>query len=423
MWYATRIAIVMVLMCAVSSRGRAGDGAQRSAESRGRGPVRVARSHAAPVAQPASRPARRGGLIRVDTLGSMDRAQLAAAIDFLPQKIPVRDEVSMYRIVYWTTLRDRLVQASGLLVVPRHRATARGVVAFLHGTNVTRSLAPSATERADGNEEAAVFGGNGYVVVLPDYIGLGVSTEPQPYMLAQPQVDATVDLLRAARGVVSGLTIRWNPTLLLLGFSQGGHSVAAVHRTLEAQPVRGYRLRASAAVAGAYALRRVSLPYALRQNSVGYLAMTVSAYASYYGRSLDSVFVPAVASQLPALLDGTHEVAELGPLLSGGLAGVFQPVFLRELMENRSNWFTTALDANATDGWVPRAPMRLYNGADDEAVSPDDAAAFHDFARARGGRVSLHSFGPIGHEESSARMYAPVLAWFDSLTARRASIR
>jgi hypothetical protein len=119
------------------------------------------------------------------------------------------------------------------------------------------------------------------------------------------------------------------------------------------------------------------------------------------------------------MLDGCHQVDEFGPLLAGGLAGVFRADFLRDLEQDRANWFTEALDANSVDAWVPRAPMRLYNGDDDEAVTPDDAKVFRDFARARGGSVTLHSLGALGHQESSAHAYAPTLRWFDSLTATR----
>ncbi len=105
--------------------------------------------------------------------------------------------------------------------------------------------------------------------------------------------------------------------------------------------------------------------------------------------------------------------------LQSGLAGVFRPEFVTDLAQNRANWFTTALDGNSVDACIPSVPMRLYNGIDDDIRSPTDAKTFHDFARARGGNVSLHLLGRIGHDESSAHAYLPTLRWFDSLTPRR----
>jgi Secretory lipase len=374
-------------------------------------------SSAQQVAAQSSVP-RRGTVIRVDTLGLMDRARLAATIDFLPEKIAVPRDVDLYRIVYWTVLRDRPVKASGLLVLPKDQPAVRGVVAFLHGTNVTSALAPSQPGRVDGNEEAAVFGSNGYMVVLPDYIGLGESTDRQQYMLAQPTVDATLDMLRASKRVAERLRVRWNPALMLMGFSQGGYSVATVQRALEQRPLAGYQLRGSVAVAGAYALRGVSLPYAMQKNNFGYVAFMVAAYAFDQGIPLDSAFLPKVAERLPELLDGTHQMADFAPWMMRGFPGIFRADFLRAIQENRSNWFTEALDANSVNAWVPRTPIRLYNGTKDNAVSPEDATGFYEYSRARGGAVTRHSLGDIEHLESVAHAFPLTLRWFDSLSVR-----
>ncbi len=365
-----------------------------------------------------SSPPRRGTVIRVDTLGVMDRARLTTTIDFLPEKISVQRDVDLYRIVYWTVLRERPVKASGLLVLPKGQPAVRGVVAFLHGTNVTSALAPSQPGRVDGNEEAAVFGSNGYMVVLPDYIGLGESTDPQQYMLTQPTVDATLDMLRATKRVADGLRVRWNPALMLMGFSQGGHSVAAVQRALELKPLAGYQLRRSVAVAGAYALRAVSLPYAMRKNNLGYVAFMVAAYAVDQGIPLDSAFLPKIAERLPALLDGSHQMSEFAPWMMRGFPGIFRADFLRDIQENRSSWFTAALDANSVNAWVPRTPIRLYNATNDNAVSPDDATGFYEYSRARGGAVTRHSLGNLEHGESVAHAFPLTLRWFDSLSVR-----
>ncbi|MCC7052671.1 MAG: hypothetical protein IT355_05350 [Gemmatimonadaceae bacterium] len=373
----------------------------------------------AAAAQPSVGRADRGSVLRVDSLGEVDRGALAAFAAPLDGSIRVHGAVRMYRLVYRTVLHGRAVDASGLLVVPADRVRPRGVVLFLHGTNVTRALAPSQPDRVDGNEEAAVFGGNGYLVVLPDYLGLGESTVPQPYMIAAAQRDVSIDMLRAVRTVAGAMHTGWDPSLLLLGFSQGGHSVAAVQRELERRPLAGYRLRGAVAVAGAFALRRVSLPYTLDNNGVGYLAISVMAYCRYYGRPVSDAFAPALAQALPTLLDGNHGMDEIAPVLPEDVRALFTPAFLRQVDGREAGWFTRALDENSLDAWVPRAPLRFYNGEADTDVSRADAKRLHDFAKPRGGAVSLHSLGRVAHQESSGRMYAPVLAWFDSLSAAR----
>ena len=63
---------------------------------------------------------------------------------------------------------------------------------------------------------------------------------------------------------------------------------------------------ATAAIAGAYNLRSISLPWTLRGESVQasvYLALWVRGYAEHYGHPLDSAFTPYYARLVPDLFD------------------------------------------------------------------------------------------------------------------------
>lgn len=365
---------------------------------------------------------RRGTLIDVAPLGTMDRARLQAIAAEFPGKIAVRDGARLFRVTYWTVLKGAPVRASGLVSIPLGGAPAKGVVVYLHGTNATRALAPSQPDRVDGNEETAVFAGNGYVTALPDYIGQGLSTVPHPYLIVQPQVDASVDLLSAVRTVVARLRVKASPDLFMMGFSQGGQVVAGVHRRLERNPLPGYRLRASVGIAGPYDLRGTSLPKAIEnecRQCVGYLTWAVYAYAGYYGHPLAEAVQPAYLTAVPNLFDGTKTANEIGAALPDDPKDMFRPEFLTIMRSAGDNWFTRALTENETYAWRPVAPFRLYFGEDDVDVAPAASRAFYDYAKARGGNVSLHPLAGADHQGSAAQVYAPALQWFDALARPR----
>lgn len=373
------------------------------------------------VLRPADGAHRRGDLIQVEALGPLDRARLQQIASEFPGGIAVAGGAELYRIVYWTQYRGAPVRASGLYAVPDRRA-AKGTVVYLHGTQITRASSPSQPQRVDGNEEAAVFAGNGYDVVLPDYIGLGVSTEPQAYLIAAAQVDASRDLLRAVRSASIDLGRGGAPSLYLMGFSQGGQSAAALHRDLERQPLAGYSLRGSIGIAGPYDLRalvvnKLSPAHAAAPNNAGYFAFIANAYSGYYGHALDEILTPEFAAAVPALFDGSKVPEQLAPVLPEDARQLFRPEFLRALQANQDNWLTRALDENRTDDWAPVAPFRIYYGDDDSDVLPQSAQAFHAHAKAHGGNVSLHGLGAVDHWNSAALTYAPALAWFDALSA------
>jgi hypothetical protein len=362
----------------------------------------------------------RGRLINVEPLGTMSQERLGKIAAWFPGGITARTSAELYRVTYWTALKGKPTKVSGLLSVPVGVDEPKGVMMYLRGTNTTRRLGPTEPGRSDGTTEAAVFTGNGYYVLVPDYIGMGVSTLPQSYVLTEPQVDTSIDMLKAFREYSLSRVMPWSPDLVMMGFSQGGQTVAGVHRALEREGLADYTLRGSIGIAGPYELRETSLPKALVSGCVqcvGYLAWVTSAYAAHYGRDATEAMKPKYAALVPKLFDGRHELEEIGGALPQNPEDLFQPEFLATLKANGDNWLTKALDENETYRWAPVAPIRLYFGEKDLDVPASSSRAFYNYAKPRGGNVSLHSQGNVDHMASSSMTYAPALAWFDELVS------
>jgi pimeloyl-ACP methyl ester carboxylesterase len=361
---------------------------------------------------------KRGTPISVEPLDKLNQAKLQKMAAELPGAISVKQGVELFRVTYWTTYKGKPVKASGLFAAPDGGEAAKGVMMYLHGTNNTRSLSPSQPDRVDGDTEAAVFGGNGYYVVLPDYIGLGVSHEPHPYIITKPLVDDSIDMLKAVRQIAKDRKLSWSPNLFMMGFSQGGQVVAGVHRELDRRPLKGYTLKGSVGVAGPYELRKTSAPKASESNClkcIGYLAWGASAYADYYGHPLREALKPAYVDVVPKWFDGSKTIWEIAAAAPAKPEDLFQPEFLKAMRTGGTNWFTKGLDQNETYRWAPRAPFRLYTGEDDIDVTPASSRAFYEYAKQRGGNISLHSLGAVDHMASISMTYAPALKWFGEL--------
>jgi pimeloyl-ACP methyl ester carboxylesterase len=361
---------------------------------------------------------KRGTPISVESLGKLSQVKLQKMAAELPGAISAKQGVELFRVTYWTTYKGKPVKASGLFAAPDGGEPAKGVMMYLHGTTNTRVLSPSQPKRADGDTEAAVFGGNSYYVVLPDYIGLGVSHEPHPYIITKPLVDDSIDMLKAVRQIAQDRKLSWSPNLYMMGFSQGGQVVAGVHRELDRRPLKGYKLKGSVGVAGPYELSKTSLPKAVESNClkcIGYLAWGASAYADYYDHPLSEALKPAYVDVVPKLFDGSKTIYEIAEAAPANPQDLFQPDFLKALQTGDANWFTNGLEQNETYRWTPRAPFRLYTGEDDIDVTPASSRAFYDYAKPRGGNISLHSLGAVDHMASISLAYAPALKWFEEL--------
>ena len=109
-----------------------------------------------------------------------------------------------WRIRYWTSDdRGGPRQVTGMVVAPRgeREATDRRVIAWTHGTwGVSQQCAPSASPQFFDMTPALDAVRNGYVVVAPDFPGLG-SPGPHPYLVGTVTARATLDAVRAARQI------------------------------------------------------------------------------------------------------------------------------------------------------------------------------------------------------------------------------
>lgn len=337
----------------------------------------------------------------------------------LPEAVPVRSGMTLYRVTYWTARKDGTpALASGLVGMPT-TWPARGVVSYQHGTNTYRHGAPSAPGIGEGAFVSAAFAGGGYIVTAADYLGLGKSTEVHPYLIAESTANAVIDLLHAAKALTESLGHPWPQQLCLVGFSQGGHATMATHRALEALGDPALRVVASAPIAGPYDLANLSFPRALAGASDSdslYLAYMALGYSHVYGQPIASLLREPYNETIPVLFDGVHDSSEIDAGLPAKPRDMFAPTFLADFDAGRPTWLLSALAENETFQWTPKAPVRLYYGENDVDVSPREAEHAYAELSGRGADVKLISVGPYAHDQSILHAAPKVRAWFDELS-------
>ena len=371
---------------------------------------------AAPVVAPPAAAPVPGALIRAEPQRVLPAIVVRAALLLadLPGPTRIRCGARTFAVEYWT--RDgagRPQRASGLYAEPTCRA-ARAVVSYQHGSVSRREDVPS-TLNTEGLAAAAVFAGGGYLLVAPDYPGLGRSPGVHPYLQVAPTAQAGRDLLAAARELAGIRGTPWPEELLLAGFSQGGHATVALQRALEAEPLPGARLLGVAAGSAPFDLAQVSFPYALAGHSrdhAAYLAWLVHGLAEAEGRALGETLREPWASRVPGLLDGAFDEDDL----PRDPRELFTDAFLAAHDAGETTWLHAALAANSTHDFAPRAPLRVYFGSRDETVTPQDAAWAVAGMRALGGDAERIDVGPFDHKDAALNAVPLIRAWFDGLT-------
>lgn len=324
--------------------------------------------------------------------------------------IPVENSVDCYRMQYSIGSGSEAMQFSGLLALPRN-VVPRRLVSFQHGTSTTRTAVPSQLD-GTGLAAAIAFAGNGYALIAPDYPGLGDSPGRHPYYVADAIGPAVVGMIEASQRV-PGVP---NGPVFLSGFSEGGWASLAALRVLEG---KGKPVLGSAQVAGAYDLRRVSLPAALKGGAAShslYLAYAAWGQADYYRHPLDSVLTPEYAAVVERVFAGAKP-KEIVSSLPPDPRKMFNQNFLDAFDRNEAHWYLDSFAANSLVDVTPRAPIRLYYGSKDMDVVPEEALAAARAMRGRNADVTAIDVGPVTHDPSMLAAAPLILAWLRELDA------
>lgn len=318
------------------------------------------------------------------------------------------------RILYTTTgLNGRITPASGLVVVSSSAPPGpRPVLLWEHGTTgVAQNCAPSLLP--DPFKAGAMFLqdeilARGWVLVAPDYLGLGASP-PHPYLVGVPEARSALDAVRAARQLTgfnaSRNTVVW-------GHSQGGG--AALWTGIEAP-----RYATDVPLAGVAGLAPASdlagLAVGLETNKAGMLfaSFMVQGYSNAYAdvnfndyvrpsaqevvRSVVSrcLSEPATLLSLPAVLSGEDLFSQH---LTSGPLGV-------RLQQN-------------VPAEVTRTPILIAQGSIDALVTPSVQRAFATRLCRAGARLEYRTYAGFDHVPL-VQPGSPLIPYLFSWTADR----
>lgn len=290
--------------------------------------------------------------------------------------------VLLYSITYTTTdvfgARDT---ASGLVVIPRKDEPFNfPTVCYHHGTVSDRNDVPS--QLRGGFDIAEAFGGVGFVSIAPDYLGLGTSRGPHPYVHADSEASASIDMLFALREFAEQQEILLNDQLFLTGYSQGGHASMATHREIEQNFSDEFTVTAASHLSGPYSISGEMFDLILGDepyNFAAYLPHTVLSYNYVYDLYDDAVEQVFNEEYIPIIRAFEREEIDLFQMNQSLLSmlvnvtgnnivrNLMKSSFVQEVMDSTNHPLRMALRDNDVYDWAPQAPTRiLYCRADDQ---------------------------------------------------------
>ena len=374
----------------------------------------------------------RGRIVEATLLRRLTKSEAAAALlarNPGPGALEAFDtlyNVAQYTIHY-TTINQagESTVASAAVFIPDTVGLRLPLVSFSHGTQTDKVKVP--TTLAFINPQGIINATHGSVTVLADYLGMGYDKDHiHPYLIPSADAVSSLDALRAARRLVKNLGLALDGRLFIYGYSEGGGVAMSLTREIEENPRSGFRVTASAPMAGAYAVyeagkEALSGPAPAVQGSAGTVYF-LSSYQKVYhladdmSQLLKSPF-DALGEQLITVGMADADAAKVFP--NKAPRDVMQPAVIDAWVNDPDAPVSRALRENQTYRWAPRTPMRLYFGTADVTVQPRNTAIADSVMREMGAAdVQVVSWPGLNHTAAQWPSYISARRWFDTFPVR-----
>jgi alpha-beta hydrolase superfamily lysophospholipase len=363
-------------------------------------------------------------LVSAELVGELPQSILKAMADsrgFADIKADIKYDVQVYHVNYLTSYKGQEIKASGLLAIPKNAPGALPILSGHHGTTFEQQDAPTNFPATFTGFE--LFASAGYVAVIPDFIGYGVSKQIfHPYYDQKHSALAVIDLVKAAKSNAGKNNLKLNDKLFLVGYSEGGYVTMAAQKEIEMHPEHQMKVTAAAAGAGGFdltgMLSEISTPKAYSRPS--YLAFILQSYNKTYSwnRPLSDFFQEPFASRIPGLFNGVASAGTINQSLSTDPAKLFNQRFYAtlSLADGEPVLKKALLENTIYTNWTPASPTRIYQGTHDESVFFQNSKTTYDKMKAAGAKDL--KFIPIQngtHSSSIGPMMMDVIPWFKSL--------
>lgn len=322
--------------------------------------------------------------------------QKVAPLNTLAMKYSLR----LYKVHYKTPAPDgKLTTASGLIAMPIGAQKSVGMLGYFHGTRVLRTDVPSANDERNGLYLAAFGSSGGYMLVMPDYIGLGDNDMLiHPYVQADTLATSSIDMLVAAKEVAAELHYPLNDKLFLAGYSEGGFTTTVVYEEiLKHHP----ELPVTAVSPGSApydwneTMRFVLLDPGPRSSAyLAYFFYSMQVYQHYWG-SMNEIFKYPYQTAIPMLYDGLHTNQEVLDALPKNPVDLLDPALVAAITSG-TDAHSKELEANFNHyNFTVTSPMLMVGTKGDHDVPYHGSEIAYQVLKSKSDMVAIKSVSDV----------------------------
>ncbi|MCB9207044.1 MAG: hypothetical protein H6611_07025 [Ignavibacteriales bacterium] len=332
--------------------------------------------------------------------------------------LDLKYSVDVFSVEYYTTDYFNNEQiASGAIFVPKDLDDL-SILSLQHGTE-TRSSNAASVSYLNSFEGigGAIFGSLGYFMLVPDYLGFGVSDVDHPYMHAESLTPGIIDFIRAGKNFSNDENISLNGNLFLAGYSEGGYLTLATQKDIEQNYSGELILTGVAPMAGPYdfigtvdtilSRGEYSTPY--------YVAYVLKAYNEIYNwNRLDDFFQSPYNTTVNTLYNGSYSTQEVVNQLPSSITDLLKSEFVDNYFLGNETELRKALTDNTLLNWTPSAPIHFFHGDKDDAVFYFNAIKAEEVFSSKGSNVQLTTIPDGTHGSSIFPSIVGLIDWLET---------
>ena len=325
-----------------------------------------------------------------------------------------------WKIAYWTTDgQGRPSRVTGMVVAPREAIPVRprDVLAWTHGTSgVAERCAPLLSPAFWTHSPGLGGVRKGYVVVAPDYPGLG-SNGVHPYLVGQDTGRSVLDAVRAARSIPGAAA---GDRFAVWGESQGGHAALWTGQIARRYAPELHLVGVAAAAPVTDLVENVRM---VPNRAVGAMMTSFIGYSwsHHYGAPLSTLGGPQTQGIMTRLARNNCIELEAKPKLLT-MVGV---VTVQARLKNK--------DLGIIQPWARLArinspttiqfgvPMLIAQNPKDDLVAPGVTRAHAKALCRSGGRLRYLTISGSGHATSAKDSSTETLTWIADRFAGRSA--
>lgn len=276
-----------------------------------------------------------------------------------------------FPVAYWSqTPQGDSLLVSGRVYLPKNRIL-NGIIVANHYTMTSDEEVPSNRVSME-----MIFLMKGYAVIMPDYVGYGLSREEvHPYLHWRSAAQTAVDLLNCMPELLDYYGYSYPKDVVVTGYSQGGAVALGVARMIEENyhQENEWSVRKLYAGAGPYDPAGTYL-FSMERNEMGIPAaipLIVMGLNDAYelGFTLDEFFLdPLLSNYEDWIVSKEYTVGQINQLMGSTIMSELMTEDALTLDSPQADMLYEVLLWNSNVGYDLQAPAYFLHSLEDEVV-------------------------------------------------------